>query len=118
MRGVCAGSVIALLALCLTSCGEADAVPENPVHLEAKRILGDYLRIDTSNPPGNETEGARYLQNLLAAEGIDSHLVGSDPNRQSIWARLESGSDEPALLLLHHIDVVPADASEWKVPRT
>jgi len=116
MRGVCVRLVIAALAICLTSCGEADAVPENPLHVEATRVLGDYLRIDTTNPPGNETRGAEFLRDLLAADGIPSHLVGADPDRQSIWARLDSGTDEPALLLLHHIDVVPTGPEEWKVP--
>ena len=75
-----------------------------------------YLRIDTSNPPGNETAGARFLQQLLIKDGIDAKLVGSDPKRQSVYARLASGSNEKALVLLHHIDVVPAVASEWTKP--
>jgi len=116
MRGVWARCLLAIVALCLASCGEADAVPENPTHVEARRILSDYIRIDTSNPPGNETAGATFLKALIEAEGIETHLVGSDPARQTIWARLDSGKDEPALLLLHHIDVVPADPAEWKIP--
>ena len=52
--------------------------------------LISYLRIDTSNPPGNETAGARFLQGLLTREGIDAKLVGSDPARQSVYARLVS----------------------------
>lgn len=117
MRDRCVCSVLAgLLALSLTACGEATAAPENPLHLEARNLLVEYIRIDTSNPPGNETLGATWFRDLLSNEGIDARLVGSDPARQSVWARLESGSNAPALLLLHHIDVVPADASEWKVP--
>src|SRR6202011_1641124 len=53
---------------------------------------------------------------VLAKEGIESRLVGSDPNRQSLYARLSSGSNEKALILLHHIDVVPAVAAEWTKP--
>jgi acetylornithine deacetylase/succinyl-diaminopimelate desuccinylase-like protein len=117
MRGVFSALLIlALPGLCLTSCNEAGAIAENPVHVEAQRCLTDYLRIDTTNPPGNETAGAEFLNSVLAAEGIEGRLVGSNPARQSVWARLESGSSEPALLLLHHIDVVPADAESWKVP--
>lgn len=116
MRVTCAFVLSVLVLLLPISCREADAVAENPIHVEAREILTGYLRIDTTNPPGNETAGAEFLGNILAGEGIEPHYVGSDPARQSIWARLESGADEPALLLLHHIDVVPADAEQWKVP--
>ena len=91
--------------------GESD-----PVEHEAEAALITYLRIDTSNPPGNETAGARFLQELLLKEGIEARLVGADPARQSVYARLVSGTSEKALVLLHHIDVVPAAASEWTNP--
>jgi acetylornithine deacetylase/succinyl-diaminopimelate desuccinylase-like protein len=83
---------------------------------EAEEAFIQYLRIDTSNPPGNETAGAEFLLQLLRKEGIAAQLVGSDPKRQSVYARLESGSNEKALLLLHHIDVVPVIAAEWTKP--
>jgi acetylornithine deacetylase/succinyl-diaminopimelate desuccinylase-like protein len=83
---------------------------------EAEDHFVSYLRIDTTNPPGNETDGARFLQQLLIKEGIDAKLVGSNPKRQSVYARLRSGTNEKALVLLHHIDVVPVAASEWTKP--
>jgi acetylornithine deacetylase/succinyl-diaminopimelate desuccinylase-like protein len=83
---------------------------------EAEDALVSYLRINTSNPPGNETEGARFLQQLLVKEGIDAKLVGANPARQSVYARLSSGTNEKALLLLNHIDVVPVVMGEWKHP--
>jgi acetylornithine deacetylase/succinyl-diaminopimelate desuccinylase-like protein len=107
------------LLLCLfgsLQCRRAAAGNGDPVEREAEAALVSYLRIDTSNPPGNETAGARFLQQLLVKEGIEAKLVGSDPNRQSVYARLASGSNEKALILLHHIDVVPAVASEWTKP--
>jgi acetylornithine deacetylase/succinyl-diaminopimelate desuccinylase-like protein len=97
-------------------CRRAAAGSADPVEREAEEALVSYLRIDTSNPPGNETAGARFLQQLLIKEGIDAKLVGSDPKRQSVYARLVSGSNEKALVLLHHIDVVPAIATEWTRP--
>lgn len=75
-----------------------------------------YLKIDTTNPPGNESAGAAYLRDLLVKEGIAARLVGDDPKRQGVYARLESGTDAKALLLLSHIDVVPADAAAWRNP--
>jgi acetylornithine deacetylase/succinyl-diaminopimelate desuccinylase-like protein len=91
-------------------------VARDPLLAEAEENLAAYLRIDTSNPPGNETNGARFLQQLLAKEGIEAKLLGSDPNRQSLYARLSSGTSEKALVLLHHIDVVPVAANEWTKP--
>jgi acetylornithine deacetylase/succinyl-diaminopimelate desuccinylase-like protein len=81
---------------------------------EAVSRVQEYLRIDTINPPGNETRGVEYLARLLAAEGIKYETAESAPGRGNIWARLDGGP-EPALVLLHHIDVVPADPRYWKV---
>lgn len=98
------------------SCSRARGSEKDPLLREAEDDLMAYLKIDTSNPPGNETAGAKFLQQLLAKEGIESKLLGSDPQRQSLYARIPSGTNEKALVLLHHIDVVPAVANEWTKP--
>lgn len=105
----------AAFAVCL-SCRPVEAVSADPVEAEAEEWLVQYVRIDTTNPPGNETAGAQFLESILTKEGIPSRLLGSDPRRQSLYARLEAPGDEPAILLLHHIDVVPANPGEWSVP--
>jgi acetylornithine deacetylase/succinyl-diaminopimelate desuccinylase-like protein len=105
-----------LLLLLSGACRRADGVAADPVDAEAESALVAYLRIDTTNPPGNETSGAAYLRDLLAKDGIAAQLVGDDARRQGVYARLVSGTNEPALLLLSHIDVVPADASAWTQP--
>ncbi len=97
-------------------CQKASGVDRDPIDREAEENLVSYLRINTTNPPGNETEGAQFLQQLFVREGIDAKLVGSNPKRQSVYARLSSGSNEKALLLLHHIDVVPVAPNEWTKP--
>ena len=74
--------------------------------------LIEYLEIDTINPPGNETRGVVFFQRILEEAGIDYETAESAPGRGNIWARLEGG-DEPALVLLHHIDVVPATREYW-----
>lgn len=81
---------------------------------EAATRVQEYLRVNTVNPPGNESRGVEYLARLFDAEGIRYETAESAPGRGNIWARLEGGP-EPALLLLHHIDVVPADARYWRV---
>lgn len=115
-RGSSALALIALLALVPFHCRRAEGVDRDPLAAEAEDNLVSYLRIDTTNPPGNETNGARFLQQLLVREGIDAKLVGSNPQRQSVYARLSSGTNEKALLLLHHIDVVPVAPQEWTKP--
>jgi acetylornithine deacetylase/succinyl-diaminopimelate desuccinylase-like protein len=108
-------AALAVVVLSL-HCRRAEGVQADPILREAEEAFVEYLKIDTSNPPGNETAGAKFLQQLLQKEGIEARLVGSDPNRQSVYARLSSGSNEKALLLVHHIDVVPVVPSEWTKP--
>jgi acetylornithine deacetylase/succinyl-diaminopimelate desuccinylase-like protein len=79
---------------------------------EAVAYLQQYLRLDTQNPPGNEILGARFFGEILQREGIPYEIAESAPGRGNLWARLEGG-DEPALVLLHHMDVVPADRRYW-----
>ncbi len=75
--------------------------------------LMEYLEIDTINPPGNEVRGVAFFSRIFDAEGIPYETAESAPGRGNIWARLEGG-DEPALVLLHHIDVVPATPEFWE----
>lgn len=83
---------------------------------EATEILAGYLRVDTTNPPGNETAGALYLQGVLARDGIASEIVEFAPGRGSLIARLPGSGAEPPLCLLSHIDVVTAEPSRWSQP--
>jgi len=79
-------------------------------------LLRDYVRIDTSNPPGLEMAGARFLMRYLQDNGVTSELIESAPGRANVYARIRGKSDRNGLLLLHHIDVVPAKPEEWKYP--
>lgn len=115
MRRVLLFTILAVLFLSL-ECRRADGVAEDPIEREAEELLVQYLRIDTTNPPGNETRGAKFLAEVLRKEGIEAKLLGSDPARQSLYARLSSGVKGDALLLMHHIDVVPSEPSQWSVP--
>lgn len=79
---------------------------------EATTWLQEYLKVDTINPPGNETNAVNFFAAILEAEGIPYETVESAPGRGNIWARLEGG-DKPALALTQHTDVVPADLEYW-----
>ncbi|MEE8295452.1 MAG: M20/M25/M40 family metallo-hydrolase [Sphingomonadales bacterium] len=103
-------AVAGALALGLT------AMPTNAetIEEEATGWLQEYLRVDTINPPGNETNAVNFFAAILEAEGIPYETVESAPGRGNIWARLEGG-DKPALALTQHTDVVPADMEYWTV---
>lgn len=107
---------ITLIVALSLQCRRASSAPSDPMDQESIDALVQYLRVDTSNPPGNETAGAQVLQQILAKNGIESRLIGTDPKRQSLYARLASGTSEKALVLLHHIDVVPPVLSDWTKP--
>ena len=79
---------------------------------EAVERVQEYLRVNTINPPGNESNAVDFFAAIFEAEGIAYQSAESAPGRGNIWARLEGG-DEPALVLLHHSDVVPADERFW-----
>jgi acetylornithine deacetylase/succinyl-diaminopimelate desuccinylase-like protein len=84
---------------------------------EAIDITRQYIRIDTTNPPGNETPAAEFLAGILAEAGYETTIHESAPGRGNLVARLPGRARDAgsALCLLHHLDVVPADPSEWSV---
>jgi acetylornithine deacetylase/succinyl-diaminopimelate desuccinylase-like protein len=79
-------------------------------------LLQQYVRIDTSNPPGNELPGARFLAGLLEKNGVHAEIIESAPRRASVYARIAGRQRGDGLLLLNHIDVVPAPTSGWTHP--
>ena len=82
---------------------------------ETVRRTKEYLRINTTNPPGNEADAMKWFAGIFKAEGIPFDTASSAPGRGNIWARLKGGP-KPALVLLHHMDVVPADPRYWSEP--
>jgi acetylornithine deacetylase/succinyl-diaminopimelate desuccinylase-like protein len=86
------------------------------VERETSELLSALIRIDTSNPPGNETAVAEYLRDWFRGHGLEGEVVGEFPDRLSFVLRLEGARPGPSLLLLAHTDVVPANAADWQVP--
>ena len=84
-----------------------------PLRDEAVALLQRLIRLDTVNPPGNETLAAECLRDYLAAQGVETELLARDPGRANLVARLRGG-DGPTLAFLCHTDTVVADASEWE----
>ena len=80
---------------------------------EAVDTLQQYLRFDTTNPPGDVTEAADFLQKALEKEGLTVTRYEAAPGKMNLLARLKGTGKAKPILLLHHMDVVPADASRW-----
>ena len=80
---------------------------------EVTALLQELIRVDTVNPPGNESRAADVLQGYLARNGIAVRLVAKTPDRANVVARL-AGGDGPSLLLMAHTDTVLADPDEWE----
>jgi acetylornithine deacetylase/succinyl-diaminopimelate desuccinylase-like protein len=86
--------------------------------LEAQNWLVDLIKINTTNPPGNEQAAAKYIAGLLAKEGIQAEVLDLAPGRSAVVARLRSNiiaDPSRALLLVAHMDVVGVDRSKWSV---
>ena len=86
----------------------------NTQSLEDQAVLWlkEFIKIDTINPPGNESKAVEFYKQIFDSEGITYNIAESAPGRGNIWARLKGGN-EPSLILLQHTDVVPADPKYW-----
>jgi acetylornithine deacetylase/succinyl-diaminopimelate desuccinylase-like protein len=104
----------AALCLFVSSAGAQQNIDLAKLQTEAVQRTREYLHINTTNPPGNEVETMRWFAKIFKQEGIQFDTAVSAPGRGNIWARIKGGS-QPALMLLHHMDVVPADPKYWEV---
>ena len=101
----------------------------------AQSWMQEYLRVDTTNPPGNEMRGVEFFKKILDQEGIENRVFEFAPGRGDLWARIPANSEpnrhaaadnstkagqqssqKRPIILLNHMDVVTSDASHWKVP--
>ena len=80
------------------------------------RLCQELLRIDTTNPPGNELPAAELLADELRAAGLEPRVLQSRPGRGNVVARLRGSGELPPLLLTAHLDVVEAEPESWAYP--
>lgn len=83
---------------------------------EAVQLLQELIRIDTTNPPGNERAAALHLQKLLEADGIETRVLDVAPGRANLYARIKGDGSRRPLVLLSHTDVVMVEPQRWTVP--
>jgi acetylornithine deacetylase/succinyl-diaminopimelate desuccinylase-like protein len=112
---------VSVVSFVLAARSATSAAPQSPdwnaVGAEATRLLQDYVRIDTSNPPGDTRKAADFLAGILDREGIAATRYEPAPGKAIVMARLKADVTPPAgkaIVLLHHMDVVPADRTRWK----
>lgn len=80
---------------------------------EAVRHLQHLLRIDTTNPPGNETAACEYIAETLRGEGYEPRVIESSPGRGNVVARYKGTGEKEPLLIYGHVDVVTAEPEHW-----
>ena len=92
---------------------EESAVAESRLGGQTVQLLSELIRINTSNPPGNEQPAQELLAARLTDAGFDCELLAAEPGRPNLVARLAGDAAGETLCLLGHVDTVPADSDEW-----
>ncbi len=106
-------AVCALLFTVSANAQDRYLVDWDTVGEETLQHLSELVKIDTSNPPGNETRAAEYVKGILAAEGIESQLYALDPQRANLVARIKGNGSKRPILIMGHTDVVGVQADRW-----
>ncbi len=107
-----------LAALCLawSALASAQGVDWVKANDELLRHFQALIRIDTTNPPGNETRAVNYIKGVLEAEGIPVTVAAKDPARANLIARMKGNGSKRPILLMGHTDTVQVDPSKWLFP--
>ena len=111
--------IVALMAAlsAATLLAQSSQSPDWPrISDEVMRHFQDLVRIDSTDPPGNETQVADYVKRVFDAEKIQVMLAAKDPKRANVIARLKGNGSKRPLLIMGHSDEVQVDASKWSVP--
>ena len=112
-------SVVILLLINGSSIARAQSDSDNikwPAYQDlAVDLMRQFLRINTSNPPGNEIEAARFFKAIFDKEGLPSEIFEYKPGRANIIARYKGSGSKRPIILLNHTDVVTADPKAWRV---
>jgi len=105
--------LFSMLSLANANAQQTYLIDWDKVGAEAIDHLVELIQIDSSNPPGNETEVATYLQTVLAAEGLQSQLYALEDTRANLVSRIKGDGSKRPILLMGHTDVVGVQADKW-----
>jgi acetylornithine deacetylase/succinyl-diaminopimelate desuccinylase-like protein len=112
-------SAATLFATAILAAGQKSQQPaaldSEKAQAEAVHFLTELIKIDTQDPPGNESKVAHYIEGVLKSAGIESEILEPVPGRASIVARLKGSGKKRPLLIMGHEDVVPVDRAHWTV---
>ena len=106
-------SVVASTASSPTRASGGSGVNWDEIQQEALELFIQYLKIDTTNPPGNEIRAAQFFANICKREGIEHQVFEPFAGRATIWARLGGDGSRRPIILLNHTDVVPHNQEFW-----
>jgi acetylornithine deacetylase/succinyl-diaminopimelate desuccinylase-like protein len=109
-------TLCAVAVLCALAAPSARQSASPEIEAETLRHFQALLRLDTSNPPGNEVLAVEYLKGVLEKEGIPVQVFASDPKRPNLVARLKGSGKKRPILIMGHTDVVTVDPKKWTHP--
>ena len=108
-------ATVIMTCLLAASLGAQTAPDFRAARDETVQLLQNLIRIDTSNPPGNETKVAEYLKAILDKDGIAAEIIAKEPSRGNLIARIKGTGKKKPLLLMGHSDVVGVERDKWTV---
>ena len=113
---VISGLLAALVLALPTSARAQNGAIDWPRYQDmAVDLMQQYLRVNTSNPPGNEIEAAKFFKKIFDQYGIENEIFEFKPSRANIIARLKGNGSKRPIILLSHMDVVTAEPASWEV---
>ncbi len=104
-----------LLLLSIPAAAQMAQPDWNKANAEMLQFIQDLVRINTSNPPGNETKAAEYVKSVLDREGIPAQIFEKVPGRGNVVARLKGSGNKKPILIMGHLDVVGVERDKWTV---
>lgn len=114
-RAALCSLLVGITVLASSSTQAQSSVNWDSLQKEAVELFVQYLKIDTTNPPGNETRAANFFAELCKREGIEHQIFEPFPGRGTLWARLKGNGSQRPIILLNHTDVVPHSPEFWSV---
>ncbi len=115
-RAAISGLLLAIVVFTSHSAPAQSSINWDAAKKEAVELLVQYLKIDTTNPPGNEIKAANFFAEICKREGIEYKVFEPFPGRGTLWARLKGDGSKRPVILLNHTDVVPHSPEFWSVP--